>query len=62
MSVDPYFACETGMTGISMAMEKLSNRIDRIGIRMLLSASSRRLDIVAALSRMPETGWGQRLH
>jgi hypothetical protein len=59
MSVDPYFACETGMTGISMAMEKLLNRI---GIRMLLPASSRRLDIVAALSRMPETGWGQRLH
>ena len=39
MSVDPYFACETGMIGISMAMEKLLNRIDRIGIRSRAAVS-----------------------
>ena len=39
MSVDPYFACETCMIGISMAMEKLLNRIDRIGMRSRAAVS-----------------------
>ena len=39
MSVDRYFSVDTGMTGSSIAMEKLLSRIDRIGIRSRTAVS-----------------------
>ena len=39
MSVEPYFAWLTGMIGISIAIEKLLNRIERIGMRSRTAVS-----------------------
>ena len=39
MSVELYFSCETGMTGISIAIEKLLNSTERIGMRSRTAVS-----------------------